>query len=373
MCNLKSCLLLSFIVVFSPRLVAAADRVYYIAADPVVWDYVSTGKNLISGEEFTEHELTLVRAGKYNFGSKFKKALYREYTDASFSELKPRDEKWDHLGFMGPLIRAEVGDTIRITFRNNVSFPASMHPHGVFYKKDSEGAPYADNTSGSDKADDLVPQGGMHEYVWEVRDRTGPMPGTSSTAFWMYHSHSEEYRDFNSGLVGAMIVTAKGQAREDLSPIDVDREFVIAFRSTEEAASWFIEENIQTYLGEPENVSIVRNVFNGFMLMTPMGPNFLIRDNMNGFQFGNMPMLTMKQGERVRWYLMGGTNFEIHAPHWHGNTAVLNNMRVDTTELLTMGMQQVNMVPDATGTWLFHCHVSNHFIGGMIARYEVLP
>jgi FtsP/CotA-like multicopper oxidase with cupredoxin domain len=364
---------LACLISLLPCLAIAADRIYYIAADPVVWDYVPTGKNLISGEPFTGHEQSLTKAGKYNFGSQFKKALYREYVDASFSKLKSREEKWKHLGFMGPLIRAEVGDTIRITFRNNVNFPASMHPHGVFYQKDSEGAPYADNTSGMDKADDLVPPGGTHEYTWEVRERTGPVPGTSSTAFWMYHSHSEEYRDFNAGLVGAMIVTASGMARDDLSPTDVDREFVIAFRSTEEAASWYIEENIQTYIEEPGSVNIIRNVFNGFALMTPVGPDFAIRDNMNGFQFGNLPMLTMKKGERVRWYLMGGTNFEIHAPHWHGNTAILDNMRVDTTSLVTMGMQQVNMVPDATGIWLFHCHVSNHFIGGMIARYEVLP
>ena len=369
----QTCKHLVLLISLLPCLATATERVYYIAADPVKWDYVPTGKNLISGEAFNDHELTLVRAGKHNFGSKFKKALYREYTDDSFSTLKPRAKKWEHLGFMGPLIRSEVGDTIRITFRNNVSFPASMHPHGVFYQKDSEGAPYSDNTSGKDKADDLVPPGGTHIYVWESRERTGPMPGASSTAFWMYHSHSEEYRDFNSGLVGAMIVTAKGMARDDLSPTDVDREFVIAFRSTEEAASWYIDENIQTYLGDPASVSVIRNVFNGFSLMTPAGPNFLIRDNMNGFLFGNLPMLTMKRGERVRWYLMGGTNFEVHAPHWHGNTAVLDNMRVDTTSLVTMGMQQVNMVPDATGTWLFHCHVSNHFIGGMIARYEVLP
>lgn len=93
-----------------------------------------------------------------------------------------------------------------------------------------------------------------------------------------------------------MIVTASGMARDDLSPTDVDREFVIAFRSTEEAASWYIEENIQTYLKDPESVSVFRNVFNGLSLMTPGGPNFLIRDNMNGFQFGNLPMLSMQRG-----------------------------------------------------------------------------
>ena len=70
-------------------------------------------------------------------GRKAKKALYREYTDDTFSTLKPRPSEWEHLGFLGPLVRAEVGDTIRVVFRNNTKFPASVHPHGVFYAKDS--------------------------------------------------------------------------------------------------------------------------------------------------------------------------------------------------------------------------------------------
>jgi hephaestin len=84
-------------------------------------------------------------------------------------------------------------------------------------------------------------------------------------------------------------------------------------------------------------------------------------------------MLTMKVGERVRWYLMASTNFEVHAPHWHGNTVVAQGMRTDVLSLLTMGMIVADMVPDNPGTWLFHCHVGVHFLGGMIGRYEVKP
>ncbi|HEX7779737.1 MAG TPA: multicopper oxidase domain-containing protein, partial [Vicinamibacterales bacterium] len=63
-----------------------------------------------------------------------------EYTDDTFTTRTPRAPEWEHLGFLGPLIRAQAGDTIRIVFRNNSRFPASLHPHGVSYKKDSEGA-----------------------------------------------------------------------------------------------------------------------------------------------------------------------------------------------------------------------------------------
>lgn len=54
------------------------------------------------------------------------------------------------LGIMGPVLRAEVGDTIRVVFKNKLSRdPVTLHPHGVAYLKGSEGAPYADGSSGA--------------------------------------------------------------------------------------------------------------------------------------------------------------------------------------------------------------------------------
>ena len=46
--------------------------------------------------------------------------------------------------FPGPVIRAEVGDTILVIFYNRASQPFSIQPHGVFYEKDSEGTVYND-------------------------------------------------------------------------------------------------------------------------------------------------------------------------------------------------------------------------------------
>ena len=52
---------------------------------------------------------------------------------------------------LGPLITAEVGDTVHVHFRNALSFPTSIHVHGLWYAKNAEGAPYADGTSGAHK------------------------------------------------------------------------------------------------------------------------------------------------------------------------------------------------------------------------------
>jgi hypothetical protein len=63
--------------------------------------------------------------------------------------LQVRDPSLSHLGILGPLMRAEVGDTLKVTLLNKLppgSPGVSMHPHGVLYDKASEGAPYNDGT-----------------------------------------------------------------------------------------------------------------------------------------------------------------------------------------------------------------------------------
>ena len=382
----------------SARLVAAGGgvtRTYYIAADEVVWDYAPSGANAAEGRAFNEAEKPWMEAGPHVAGRKAKKALYREYTDATFTTLKPHAPEWVHLGFLGPLVRAEVGDTIKIVFRNNAKFAAAVHPHGVFYNKDSEGAHYNDGSKGGDKADDAVPTGATHTYTWEVPERAGPTAHEGSSAFWMYHSHNDEIRDVASGLIGPMIVTRKGMARPDGSPTDVDRELVAGFIEVDENHSWYVEENIQTYTTNPKGTILTRSPFGDMVVVRappappapgapplppppppglsdvepPFGSWF--KETINGYWYGHTPGLSMKVGQRVRWYLMGSTNFEFHSPHWHGNVVDANHMRTDVGVLLPMGMFVADMVPDNPGKWLFHCHVSSHLRMGMQAFYTV--
>ena len=103
-----------------------------------------------------------------------------------------------------------------------------------------------DGTSGADKHDDAVPPGGTHTYTWQVPERAGPAAGDSNSVMWMYHSHTDEYCDPSSGLMGPMIITARGQAKPDGSPKDVDRELVILFAQTHEEDSWHAERKLAT-------------------------------------------------------------------------------------------------------------------------------
>jgi hephaestin len=337
-------------------------RTFFIAADLVAWSYAPDGMNEITGLPFGEHEDTYVEQGRHRIGAVYRKALYREYTDATFTQLKPRPADEAYLGFLGPIIRAEVGDTIVVHFKNNTQLPESVHPHGVLYDKASEGAPYNDGTSGDDKGDDAVPPGARYTYVWKVPPRAGPGPMDGSSVMWMYHSHTEEVGSTYAGLMGPMIITRAGMARADGSPKDVDRELVVNFEVMNENASPYLAYNIHHYAGDPRHTDPDDEDFQESNLM----------HSINGYVYGNQPMMTAHVGDRVRWYVMGmGTEVDLHTPHFHGNTVTVNGMRTDVLSLLPASMVVADMVPDDPGIWLLHCHVNDHILAGMLTRYQV--
>jgi manganese oxidase len=333
---------------------------YYIAADEVQWNYMPSQPTFVLNGE---HEVNPSPPPKTHT---YLKAVYREYTDETFTTLKSRPPEWEHLGILGPLLRAEVGDAIKVVFKNNTRKILTMHPHGLAYDKDSEGAYYSQEAGqppDATKKGNAVKKGEVFTYTWTVPERAGPGPGDPSSILWMYHSHFNESVDMNSGLIGPIIVSRKGSTKPDGTPKDVDREFVVAFAVFEETASGYFMWNIVHDQKYP--ATMISN------------PNFIKTVEyytMNGFIRGTLPLLTMKKGERVRWYLLANSNEDdVHAPHWHAQTVVMNGMRTDTLNMMPMGMIVADMVPDNPGTWLFHCHVNDHFDGGMYALFKVTP
>ncbi|HMK32143.1 MAG TPA: multicopper oxidase domain-containing protein, partial [Nitrosopumilaceae archaeon] len=164
-------------------------RTFYIASDEVKWNYAPSQINLITGKPYDDDASLYVKNTKDHIGSVYLKCLYRGYTDDTFTTPEPQTEKWRHLGILGPVIHAEVGDTIKVVFKNNCRIPTSMHPHGLFYLKESEGAEYDDGILDKDKGGDIIHQGGNYTYTWQVPQRAGPGPGDPSSVVWMYHSH----------------------------------------------------------------------------------------------------------------------------------------------------------------------------------------
>jgi FtsP/CotA-like multicopper oxidase with cupredoxin domain len=335
---------LLWLLALSCQTAGAADRQYFVAAEAVRWNYAPTNQNLVHCHEHAGNKAGCALPEPWTRHHIYKKVRYVEYSDASFSTPKPQPE-W--LGLMGPILRAEVGDVIHVRFCNrtegNTSY--SMHPHGVRYDKDSEGAYYMGANSGAmpGRGAEVAP-GDCFDYTWNVDEDSGPAAGDASSKAWWYHSHLDESDETNIGLLGALIITRRGMAKADGSPTDVDKEFVTAF----------------------------------FIYNEKDGEEQGLMHSINGYVFGNLKGLVANKGDRVRWHTMGmGNEVDLHTPHWHGHSLTVGApaiaRRTDVLELLPGSMVTADMKAGNVGEWLFHCHVADHIDAGMVATYQVLP
>lgn len=301
------------------------EREYFIAAENVQWDYAPTGENLIAPK---------MGLGEWGDQLVYDKVRYIEYTDATFTKKKEQDR---HLGILGPIIRGVVGDTLKVHFRNRGTEAHSIHPHGVFYTKENEGANYG----GMKTPGGAVLPGEDFVYTWEVTEEAGPAKSDLSSVVWFYHGHVDSVKEIYQGLLGALIVTDAEHANVDGTPNDVEKEFVNLFM--------VFNENKD---GQEEEGDLMHAV--------------------NGYIFGNLQGLEMNKGDRVRWHLLGmGTEVDLHTPHWHGGTVVHEGHRRDSVDLLAGTMTSADMVALNPGTWLYHCHVTDHITAGMITMYTV--
>jgi hypothetical protein len=136
-----------------------------------------------------------------------------------------------------------------------------------------------------------------------IERATGLEPAT-------YHSHVDEGKDVNAGLIGPIIITRRGMSRADGSPRDVDREFVTEFGLFDEPRSWYWSTNVVRMYGDSSK-------YDGADVSMHQWHHFY---TINGFLQGNGPMLTMR---------------------------------------------------DDPGIWLLHCHMPGHFRAGMYTRFTV--
>lgn len=255
-----------------------------------------------------------------------------------------------------------------MVFKNNLDFKASVHPHGVLYPKNAEGAKYHDRSNPKyDKADDKVEPGAMYTYTWLVPERAGPAPSsTANSVVWAYHSHVDEVADTYAGLVGPIVVTRRGEAMPDGRPRGVNREFFAFFQIFDENKGRLFGANLAKYLPgvntarltgvSTDDTSIgmamtgmpmgtmqtgMDNNKNGMMMDmmmdndddTPMSlhthdyrqptaeqAEFYESNRMhsiNGYVHCNGPTLEMQYGDSVRWYLLAlGNMVDLHTAQW---------------------------------------------------------
>ncbi len=329
-------------------------RRYYVAAEPTPWDFVPSGRDLVCG-------LTIPAAVKAN--RETPKLRYIQYTNETFTaRVLPNPS----LGVMGPVLRGVVGEYLVVTFLNRTTQPVSMHPHGVRYDKQSEGAYYRPNP-GRGAA---VAPGAKFTYVWQLDESSGPLPSEPSSKGWLYHSHVLGDSETNLGLIGTIIVTDPKRARPDGTPADVDREFATLFMIFDESGAPSRAASAATPpAAATPTVTAVPLSWTRMQELAEEGE----RPSINGYLYGNLRGLEMNEGERTRWYLYAlGSETDFHTAHWHGLRVIEEGRRrTDVVELLPATMKTADLLADNPGSWLYHCHVADHMREGMFARFTI--
>ncbi|TMM11962.1 MAG: hypothetical protein E6F98_09500 [Actinobacteria bacterium] len=289
--------------------------VYWIAAVPVSWNIVPNGHDAMMEMPMRMPMPMPMPATIPPAQSVVQTVVYRQYSPHWKKPIANAPaSSADGLLIPGPLIRARVGDTILVHFKNMDTLrhaAHSMHFHGVHYAPSSDGA-YVPGFSGPDA--DVLPG---KTYTYRL------IAGDDSAGVWPYHDHSPSMQaSIDGGMYGMLSIVG----RHERAP---DREFEVVF------APW----------GK---------------FMTIDGRAFL----------GNTPVFHAKVGDLVQWDVMAmGSDF--HTFHVHGHRWTVAGVPRDTQTVGPAESFRIRWREDAPGTWLYHCHVEDHMMHGMIGIYRV--
>ncbi|CAM9677521.1 unnamed protein product [Bubo scandiacus] len=321
------------------------ERRYYIAAKEVCWNYAGYKKST------TMNDKTCKDGSTY-------KVIFQSYTDSTFTTLRDEDEYKEHLGILGPVIRAEVDDVILVHFKNLASRPYSVHAHGLLYEKSSEGSFYDDESTAWFKEDDKVQPNNSYIYVWYANRRSGPVQPGAACRSWIYYSDLNLEKDIHSGLIGPILICQKGTFSKSNSETST-RDFFLLFMVFDEEKSWYFDKRSRRPCTEKTQEMQQCHKFYAI----------------NGITY-NLQGLRMYEGELVRWHLlnMGGPK-DIHVVHFHGQTFIEQGEpkhQLGTYTLLPGSFRTIEMKPQRPGWWLLDTEVGEYQQAGMQASYLVI-
>uniref|UniRef100_A0AAQ5ZUT6 ferroxidase n=1 Tax=Amphiprion ocellaris TaxID=80972 RepID=A0AAQ5ZUT6_AMPOC len=316
-------------------------KIYFIAAEEVEWDYKKKDQN--SPE------------------TKFTKVVFRGYMDSSFTTPEIRGELDEHLGILGPVIKAEVGQSILVVFRNKANRPYSVHPNGVSYTKQTEGLSYEDGSKYWYKYDNEVQPNTTFTYLWKVDSMVGPKPGESDCRTWAYYSGVNPERDIHSGLIGPLLVCREGTLDQKLKD---SREFVLLFMTFDESQSWYYEKNRE--LMERKTRRRVVSPYHGENLKL---------HSINGIIY-SLKGLRMYTDQLVLWHLINmGSPKDFQSVYFHGQTFLhkkTTSYRHAVYPLLPGSFATLEMHPSKPGLWQLETEVGFSQQKGMQTLFLVL-
>lgn len=331
---------------------------HYIAAEETVWDYTPLGKEGCNGTEFGSDEKVFTAAGDYRPGSKYIKALYREYEDINFQTRKPLDT--DLNGVSGPLLHFEVGEIVEIVFYNKASFSCNIHVIGL-------------QLLGMTLQENEVSPGAQTTYIFRVPRETGPGRRDLSSIAYVYYSSVDQVGHTAAGLVGVVAIAKKGVLDpQNRTPKGI-RTLPWLMNIFRENESPLILESIKKFATNGNTASE-----NGLNAISE--DEAWIESNamhsVNGYLFSSVMKLPQFSFEQtVRFYVFGfGSEASLHGPEWYGQTIKGKSLRGNDgsgVQILPFNAETVDVYMSSLAQWTFVCEVSDHVLAGMKMCFNV--
>ncbi|MES2437511.1 MAG: copper oxidase [Verrucomicrobiota bacterium] len=237
-------------------------------------------------------------------------------------------ECWGYNGRVhGPTIEAVEGDKVRIYVTNKLEAPTTVHWHGVLLPSGMDGVGGV-----SQKA---IQPDETFKYEFTLKQH-----GTL-----MYHSHHDEMTQMQLGMMGLFIIHPK---EPEINPPDRDYAFMLS--------EWKIEVGARR--PDPNEMTDM-NVF-----------------TFNGRCFPATEAMVAKTGEKIRIRIGNLSTMSHHAIHMHGyyfKVVATDGGQIPeagqwpetTVHMPTGSTRTIELVTDAPGDWVVHCHMLHHVMTQM--------
>ncbi|HEV2122080.1 MAG TPA: multicopper oxidase domain-containing protein, partial [Chloroflexota bacterium] len=183
----------------------------------------------------------------------------------------------------GPEMRVREGDTVRVTLRNTLPVPTTIHWHGIHLRPEMDG-PAGLNQAAVAPGDTFV-----YEFI-----------ATPGGTRW-YHSHADPALQVPMGLYGPLIV----EPRVPVRSYAYDREYTLIL------GEWDSELTPEVAAGQAERGPRDKQLRGG-----ELGSDMFL---LNGHAHGAIPPVRVKEGERVLLRLINAGHLA-HPVHLHGHS-----------------------------------------------------
>ncbi|XP_007550435.1 coagulation factor VIII isoform X1 [Poecilia formosa] len=320
--------------------------IHYIAAEEVTWNYAPHLKPTDS-----ELQSRYLPASPHHLGYTYKKVVYVEYADPSFTVRKNPSRT-----LLGPLLKGRVNDEIHIYFRNLASRPFNIYTNGL--TKIVPGPGYAD-AAGYDLRTLGVPPNGTLGYTWKLTSDDGPLDGDPQCLTQLYQSTISPEQDLASGLVGTLLICKHDTNHNSGSLMDPDQELSLIFAVFDENRSWYFKENMK------------RSTQSSYNTTDPDFYDSNVIYSVNGTMFSGRQFV-MCQRDVPFWHVANvGTQSEFLSVYFTGNLFQYQGLYQSVLTLFPMTAVTVPMVTEVIGEWEISAFDSKLRSRGMTIRYTV--